>query len=179
MGGIAEPLEAPRTQSYRSKREQLPQNKKEADMLALIKNHFRKDPYKFEKFAAEILKLAEKNITKIEVTRPYRDGGRDAVGEYRLGIGGDSIILDFSVEAKCYKIDNSVGVKEASRLISRLKYRQFGILVTTSYVAEQAYKEIRDDKHPIVIIAGGDIIRILVANGINALESVKYLLENI
>ena len=36
---------------------------------------------------------------------------------------------------------NSVGVKELARLISRIKHREFGVLVTTSYVNEQAYRE--------------------------------------
>jgi Restriction endonuclease len=42
---------------------------------------------------------------------------------------------------------NSVGVKELARLISRIKHREFGVLVTTSYVNEQAYREVRDDGH--------------------------------
>jgi hypothetical protein len=33
------------------------------------------------------------------------------------------------------------GVREMSRLISRLRHRQFGVLVTTSYVDNQAYRE--------------------------------------
>ncbi|MCP1762460.1 O-acetyl-ADP-ribose deacetylase (regulator of RNase III) [Bradyrhizobium japonicum] len=36
------------------------------------------------------------------------------------------------LEAKCYGSGNSVGVREMSRLISRLRHRQFGVLVTTS-----------------------------------------------
>ncbi len=46
-------------------------------------------------------------------------------------------------------------------LISRLRARQFGVLVTTSQLAEQAYQEIREDGHPIVVIAGGDIVEVL------------------
>ncbi len=33
--------------------------------------------------------------------------------------------------------------------------------MTTSYLAEQAYQEIREDGHPIVVIAGGDIVEVL------------------
>jgi hypothetical protein len=59
-----------------------------------------------------------------------------------------------------------VGVKEMSRLISRIRYRQFGIMVTTSYVHTQAYKEVLEDAHPILIVTGVDIARILIENGI-------------
>jgi len=83
---------------------------------------------------------------KIEmVTRPSVDGGRDAIGTYRVGPLADRIALDFSLEAKCYAPENGVGVKELSRLISRLRHRQFGILVTTSFLGHQAYQELRSD----------------------------------
>lgn len=68
---------------------------------------------------------------------------------------------------KCYNITNGVGVKEMSRLISRIRHRQFGILITTSYVDGQAYKEVIEDGHPILIITAADIARILINNGIN------------
>jgi hypothetical protein len=77
------------------------------------------------------------------VTRPSVDGGRDAIGKYRVGPISDPISLDFALEAKCYGPNNGVGVKELSRLISRLRHREFGILVTTSFVSQQAYQELR------------------------------------
>ena len=99
-------------------------------------------------------------------TRPSRDGGRDGIGLYRIGVEGEGIHIDFAVEAKCYNESNSVGVRELSRLISRLRQRQFGVLVTTSYVAQQAYQEIREDQHPIIVIAGRDIVQLLMSNGL-------------
>jgi AspBHI-like restriction endonuclease/restriction endonuclease len=178
-GGVALPLKAARTLEYRRKHEQLPTTKHEQEMLDAIRNHFDEDPFAFERFAAELVKLADKNITAIEVTRPTRDGGRDALGEYRLALGRDRIALDFALEAKCYGTNSSVGVKETSRLISRLRHRQFGVLVTTSFVAEQAYQEIREDKHPIIIIAGADITSILIESGINSPEALRQLLATI
>lgn len=68
---------------------------------------------------------------------------------------------------------NSVGVKEISRLISRLRHRQFGILVTTSYLNEQAYKEIRDDEHPIVVVAARDIVGLLATKGYSTTSDVE------
>jgi Restriction endonuclease len=66
-------------------------------------------------------------------------------------------VIDFALEAKCKPIDSGVGVKELARLISRLRHRQFGLLVTTSFLAEQAYKELRDDQHPVMVIAAVNI----------------------
>jgi hypothetical protein len=64
-----------------------------------------------------------------------------------------------------------------SRLISRLRHRQFGVLVTTSYVDNQTYREIKDDAHPIVVIAGGDIAALLKANGHRDASSVLSWLQ--
>jgi hypothetical protein len=88
-----------------------------------------------------------------------------AHGKYRLGLPQNCVTVEFAMEAKCYARNSGVGVKAVSRLISRLRQRQFGILVTTSYLADQAYQEIVDDEHPIVICAGGDIAELLVAKG--------------
>jgi hypothetical protein len=96
------------------------------------------------------------------VTRPSRDGGRDGIGKYRVGLPQNCVTVDFALEAKCYALDRCVGVKAASRLISRLRHRQFGILVTTSYLAEQAYTEVVEDGHPIIICSGGDIAELMV-----------------
>ena len=56
---------------------------------------------------------------------------------------------------------SGVGYRDTSRLISRLRHRQFGILITTSYVNKYAYEEIVEDKHPILIISGADLVSIV------------------
>ena len=61
-------------------------------------------------------------------------------------------------------------------MISRLRHRQFGILVTTSFVAPQTYQEIKEDGHPVVIISGADIIRILYEAGIKTKAEVEQWL---
>lgn len=58
----------------------------------------------------------------------------------------DPVAVEFALEAKCYAPGHGVGVRETSRLISRLRHRQFGVLVTTSHLDRQAYKEIREDE---------------------------------
>jgi restriction endonuclease Mrr len=66
-----------------------------------------------------------------------------------------------------------VGVRETSRLISRLRHREFGVLVTTSALDKQAYEEVRSDQHPIIVISGRDIAEILIQHGINSKNGVE------
>jgi hypothetical protein len=62
-------------------------------------------------------------------------------------------------------------------LISRIRHRQFGVLVTTSVIARQAYTEVRDDRHPIVLISGRDIAEVLIQAGYGSVERVGELLR--
>ncbi len=155
---------------YRKANEQLPPNGSlELSMLNCIISSFN-DPYSFELFACKLVQIMDSNIVSIEQTRRTRDGGRDAIGKYRVGLVSGGIELEFALEAKRYNLNNSVGVKETSRLISRIKHRQFGIFVTTSFVSDQAYKEIIEDSQPIIVISGKDIVEILISAGINSIE---------
>ena len=126
----------------------------------------------------KIAQLMDPNITSLQHTRFTKDGGRDAIGKYKIGSYCDGVEVEFALEAKRYAYNDGVGVKEVSRLVSRLRHRQFGILVTTSFVAKQAYQEIKEDGHPVVIISGGDILRILYEAGIKTIEEVKIWLNN-
>ncbi|MBL6649898.1 MAG: restriction endonuclease [Flavobacteriaceae bacterium] len=58
-------------------------------------------------------------------------------------------------------LHEKAGVKDAARLIARIKNRQFWVLVTTSAVGKQAYEEVRNQNHPIIFISGKDINDIL------------------
>jgi hypothetical protein len=49
--------------------------------------------------------------------------------------------------------------------------------VTTSYVGEQAYTEIKQDDHPVLVLSGGDIAKILIGNGLKTEEEVKKWLN--
>jgi Restriction endonuclease len=61
---------------------------------------------------------------------------------------------------------------------SLLRHRQFGVLVTTSHVDSQAYREIRDDGHPVVILAGRDVVDMLKRGGFDTPEALrKHLVE--
>lgn len=161
------PLLAPPTTQHRSRTDQLPADASSRRLLDVLHGHFAGRPTDFEPCAAELFRMQAPAVESMEITRASRDGGRDAIGRYAIGPLADRMRLDFALEAKCYRSDNAVGVREVSRLISRLRHRQFGVLVTTSYVDTQAYKEIRQDGHPVVILSGVDIVAILKTAGLN------------
>lgn len=153
--------------------EQRPQTGIPAAIVAEILDFCKDDPWLFEPIAAEIWRLSSPTPMEYEITSRYRDGGRDAVGFLKLGPLSDQVKIPFALEAKLYGPNSRVGVKETSRLISRIRHREFGVLVTTSVVDAQAYKEVRADGHPIVIISGADIAEILIQNGISTPEKCR------
>ncbi len=175
--GRRTPLIAARTLEYRTRSEQLPSDKEGLAMIDAIRVHFKSRPHAFEHCAAALARFMVPDIAVLDVTRPSRDGGRDAVGQLRVGTGPSGILVDFALEAKCYTPPTAVGVKDMSRLISRLRHRQFGILVTTSCVDLQAYKEIKEDQHPILVIAAADIVELLRRNGYGSTQAVTKWLE--
>lgn len=166
-------LIAPATRVVRSRKDQLPADPAGRQILHAIRQHFAGRWTDFEACAVDLWRMMAPATGATAVTRAVRDNGRDAVGIYQLGPIADRISLDYVLEAKCYAEDNSVGVKETSRLISRIRHRMFGVLVTTSYVHDQAYTEIREDQHPIVVIAGRDIVDILRSHGYTTVPAVE------
>lgn len=162
--------------NYRTPEQQLPKTKEDIRKLKTIYEYFS-NAYDFEFCAMKIAQLMDSNIVSLQHTRFTRDGGRDAIGKYRIGNHCDGVEVEFALEAKRYAIDDGVGVKEVSRLISRLRHRQFGILITTSFVAKQAYQEIKEDGHPVVIVSGADILRILYESGIKTNTEVETWLK--
>ncbi|MBN2157730.1 MAG: restriction endonuclease [Candidatus Lokiarchaeota archaeon] len=171
------PLKSERLTKYRNKEEQLPNKREKLPLVNAIYNYFKEDPYAFEPCGAELAQMMDENIIDVDITRTHRDGGRDALAKYKIGIKDNNLLVECAMEMKCYSLENSCGVKETSRLISRIRHRQFGILVTTSYIAGQAYKEIVEDEHPILIISAGDIAEILIKHGYNSVEKVKEWLK--
>ena len=172
------------TAVIRNREAQLPNTPVKAAILKTVWEHFRDTPRAFEAFAARLFQMHDQRTIIDEITRAAVDGGRDAVGKYLLGLSDDPVYAEFSLEAKCYRPPlpgqrlNSVGVKEVSRLISRIRHRQFGVLVTTSVIGRQAYEEVREDGHPIIFLCGKDIADILMTNGFTTPALVKAMLEN-
>ncbi len=180
------PLAAEPAIEIRTREEQLPNNDLEREILATVYNYFKKNPTAFEVCAAALVQFQNpENYIIDEITRRSVDGGRDAIGRYRLGPSADPVTVDFALEAKCYRPElpglagapTQVGVKETSRLISRLRHRQFGILVTTSYIGAQAYREIREDKHPVILLCGRDLAKLLIDKGYSSVDTVTQWLQ--
>ena len=174
------PLCAKKSIVIPSKYDQLQCDNEGKKCLNYIRSFYNDDPTGFEACATSIISLSDKRYQDFVLTRPWRDGGRDALGHYV--IGGDNTInpplkIDFALEAKCYNENNGVGVKQMSRLISRIRYRQFGIMVTTSYVNKQAYSEVIEDMHPILFITASDIARVLRTNSIHSNNVVDWMRE--
>lgn len=176
--GIVDVLKAEKITLIRSKSEQLPQKDEGKRIIESIYNFYKDNPQGFEKCATKIIELMDSNFHDIDVTRPWRDGGRDAVGFYKIGSKDSGLDVEFALEAKCYNFNNSVGVKQTSRLISRIKFRQFGVLVTTSFLDSQAYKEIKEDGHPIIVVSASDIYNVLRDKSID-LTNINSWLKNI
>ncbi len=181
--GSYTPLAAEPTTIIRSDKDQIPDTEAKREILRTVWEHFKDSPIAFESFAARIFQMHDQRVIIDEVTRASVDGGRDAFGRYLLGLNEDPVYAEFSLEAKCYRpplngsVPNTVGVKEVSRLISRIKHRQFGVLVTTSLIARQAYEEVRIDKHPVIFFCGRDIAEILIKNGYSEPSQVSQMLH--
>ena len=182
--GKARRLQAAPTLEIRDEKDQIPVSEADEQLLYQIYSYFRERPTDFESFAAEIFRMMYPDVIIDEVTRATVDGGRDAIGRMPIGPKADPVYLDFSLEAKCYapayggRGGNSVGTGGTKRLISRLKHRQFGVLITTSFVARQAYKEIREDTHPVIIVSGADIVSVLKRADYGDKDSLEKLLAS-
>lgn len=161
--------------------DQLQSDEEGTRCLDTIRSQYKTDPFGFERCAIDLVSKMDNRFVAFDLTRPWRDGGRDALGYYAIGSGGKAnrpLRIDCALEAKCYGIKNSVGVRQMSRLISRIRYRQFGIMVTTSYVDSQAYKEVVEDGHPILIVTASDIGTILRNNAITS-ENISSWLSSL
>lgn len=177
-GGVPRALVSPRRVQHRTRDEQQPTTAVGRDLVSRVHAHFSDRPHAFERFAGDIARWYLGNVVDLEYTRPSRDGGRDAIGVFAIGSGASGIRIDFAMEAKCYGPANSVGVKELSRLISRLRHRQFGVMVTTSFMNLQAYQELKEDQHPIVVIAAREIAETLEKVGKNDLTAFDAWLDD-
>jgi len=178
LGGIR-PLLAPRSLLVRSKVEQLPATPEDQVLIEAVRQRYKDNPYGFEACAGALTRLLLPDVSRLDLTRPWRDGGRDGIGRLRIGRSPAAIEVDFALEAKCYAANNAVGVRELSRLISRIKHREFGVLVTTSYVDLQAYQEVTDDGHPVILTAARDIVGLLRSAGVRTPTQVDAWLDGI
>ena len=175
--GDYQPLVANPIEMVRTSAEQRPLPGTQTELIETIIDYCREDPWLFEAVAARVWQMSVAGEMQIDLTRKWKDGGRDAVGHLLIGPTSDPLKIHFALEAKCLSFPSGVGVKYMSRLISRLKHREFGVMVTTSSVNSQAYEEIREDGHPIVIVSGRDIAQILIKGGIDNSQTLRKWIE--
>jgi hypothetical protein len=183
--GLYRPLQAKHTTRFRTIAEQLPKDDARKALLFKIYRYFSSVASQFEYFAADIFRMSDSRTVVEGVNRNTIDGGYEASGQYTMGLASDPIHVGFTLEGKCYnpgfghRKRKSVGIKETSRLISRLKNRRIGVIVTTSVIAEQAYHEARAEKHPVIFLCGTDIVDILCDRGVNTVKKLEtWLSEN-
>src|ERR1035441_7451791 len=67
------PLLAPPTFIIRSRQEQHPKPA-EKPLLDSVYEHFKDRPHDFEQFAADLMRLSNPNVDRIDVTRPWQIG---------------------------------------------------------------------------------------------------------
>lgn len=166
--GLYTPLLCERTVVPRTRAAQLP--KSDVERIVLDKVYNGLSDREFEFAAESLVQLMDARFTDLQVTRAVRDGGRDVVGRYRVGHDEHQIRLDAFVEAKRWDPSSAVGVKPMMRLISRLKHRDVGVFVTTSFFDKQVQQELIDDNHPVLLVSGGDIARLLLSKDIDLSE---------
>ncbi|MBR0380910.1 MAG: restriction endonuclease [Eubacterium sp.] len=172
------PLIARKLPKVPGKYDQLQSDDEGSKCLNIIREHYKDNPYGFESCAKDILEKMDSRFQEFSLTRPWRDGGRDALGYYVIGSGSKAnhpLRIDCAMEAKCYSPSTAVGVRQMSRLISRIRYRQFGVMITTSFVNKQAYQEVIEDGHPILIVSATDIAAILRKNSIHSSDVNEWL----
>lgn len=171
--GKYDPLTTPPMRVPRTKADQDPKPpgmEREEKVLAAVRSLSDRQ---FEYFTKSLLRLMDPRYFDLDVARKVVDGGRDVVGKYRVGHDDHLISLEICAEARHWK--KAIGVKEMVRLISRIKHRDFGIFVTTSHFDRGVQKELIEDGHPVVLVAGGDIARILIAGELEGAALDRWL----
>lgn len=155
--GKADILKCQSKAEPRDKEDQLPHS---SDENAVLKQLLEVSDRSFEFICKDILYMLDGNFYGLEVTRASRDGGMDITGFYRIGHDAHHLSLRCFGEAK--KWIAGIGVKPVARLVSRIKHREFGIFITTSFFNTQVQQELIDDRHPVLLLSGGDIARLIL-----------------
>lgn len=160
QGGLYTPLICTRTREPRSRKSQTPHNDAERRVLELILSELNDREFEFA--AVEIIRLMDERFSDFTVTQRVRDRGRDALGYYNVGHEEHQIRLSAIVEAKQWRGVGDVGVKPMARLLSRLRHRDIGVFLTTSCFNKQVQEELIEDRHPVILVSGGDMARIII-----------------
>ena len=141
------PLIAKKMPKVPTRYEQLQSDVEGHTCLSQIREHYKNNPYGFENCAKDILEKMDGNFQDFSLTRPWRDGGRDALGYYVIGRETKAnypLRIDCAMEAKCFS---------------------------------EKYKEVIEDGHPILIVSASDIARILRKNAVTSSNISEWLLS--
>jgi hypothetical protein len=174
--GRYDALRCERKVTAREKDEQLPHSDREWNVLRQVLEGLTDREFEFA--AAAAIELMDRKYADVCVTRAVRDGGRDVVAKYRVGHDLHQVLLDVYIEAKRWDPESAVGVKPMMRLVSRIKHRDFGVFFTTSYFHKQVQDELIEDNHPILLMSGGDLARLLISKEIEG-DALKTWLESV
>lgn len=141
-----------------NKDEQLPPT--DSAEANILKSLTMLNPIEFEILLVELLRNLPHINHNIKRTRLVRDGGFDFYGEFNLPFPFNYKV-EFLGEAKKYARTNPIGPGMISRLVARLGRGQYGLFITTSYYTKQAQEEVIEDKYPVRLYCGLDIINFL------------------
>jgi len=81
------PLMAKKITSIPKKFEQLQCSEEGNKCVNAILKHYQNNPTGFEACAVELVRMMDNNFESFDLTRPWRDGGRDALGFYIIKSG--------------------------------------------------------------------------------------------
>lgn len=99
-------------------------------------------------------------VHSITQTRLSADGGFDFEGSITLP-PPLQYEIDFRGEVKRFTRRSPVRPKDVSRLVARLGRGQYGLFVTTSFFTRQAQEEVLEDRYPVRLFAGSDVVSIM------------------
>ncbi|MFE3960271.1 caspase family protein [Nocardia sp. NPDC059091] len=145
--------------------QQVPSDSNEMEMLRVIHARFVGRNNEFARFAIALWRLIASATGKCYVGREWSTSSASISGKYVLGPIDDRIELDFALDAHCYSLAEGVDHRTMDRLIARMDHCHFGVLFTLSYVEDEVYKAIRDEREPVVVVCGKDVVEVLQAHG--------------
>ena len=115
--------------------------------------------YDFEDFLK--VYLEKLGLDEVKVTQKSKDGGIDLTA-IRPGVGSfsDADILNYYVQAKCYKPDTTISVKVVRELKGTIPFGNKGILITTAKFSKDAINESNNNpSNPVVLIDGASLVQ--------------------
>ncbi len=130
--------------------------------------------YHFEEFLKEY--LLKMGLDEVEITQRSRDGGVD-LKAIRQGVGdfSDIDIINYYVQAKCYKLSSKINVSKIRELKGTIPFGYKGIYITTSSFTKDAKEEaVNDPSKPVVLVDGEALLRSCIDNQIGFVYLPKF-----